>query len=67
MARKLQRKYIISIIDINHLKLTIMEENKNKVNEQQLNEVAGGVYRGGKEGGKEAAKEGGKEGAKSFF
>lgn len=44
-----------------------MEENKNKVNEQKLEEVAGGVKLAGKESLKEGAKEGAKEGGKSFF
>ncbi|MGM9697889.1 MAG: hypothetical protein ACI3Y0_04530 [Prevotella sp.] len=44
-----------------------MEENKNKVNEQQLEEVAGGVNWAGMEGCKEGVKEAGKEAGKSFF
>lgn len=44
-----------------------MEENKKNVCEQELNEVAGGVFRGGKEGGKEGCKEGGKEGGKTMW
>ena len=38
-----------------------MEENKNKVNEQKLEEVAGGVDRGGMQGCKKVAKVGGKK------
>ncbi|MGM9697888.1 MAG: hypothetical protein ACI3Y0_04525 [Prevotella sp.] len=38
-----------------------MEENKNKVEEQQLEDVAGGVHWAGKEECKECVKEGGKE------
>ena len=37
-----------------------MEENKNKVNEQQLDEVAGGVNWAGMYVCKECGKEGGK-------
>ena len=44
----------------NLYKLNIMEENKNKVDEQKLEEVAGGVHWAGKESLKEGAKEGGK-------
>ena len=38
-----------------------MEENKNKVNEQHLEDVAGGVDRGGMQGCKKVAKIGGKK------
>ena len=44
-----------------------MEENKNKVNEQKLEEVAGGVKGAGMQGCKEGAKEGAKEGGKELF
>ena len=38
-----------------------MEENKNKVNEQKLEEVVGGVNWGGMQGCKKVAKVGGKK------
>ena len=38
-----------------------MEENKNKVNEQKLEEVVGGVNWGGMQGLKECGKEAAKE------
>ena len=44
-----------------------MEENKNKVEEQKLEEVAGGVKWAGMQGCEECGKEGAKEGGKSFF
>lgn len=53
----LQQKIIFMY---NLYKLNIMEENKNKVEEQKLEEVAGGVHWAGKESLKEGAKEGGK-------
>ncbi|MGM9703641.1 MAG: hypothetical protein ACI3YZ_08875 [Prevotella sp.] len=34
-----------------------MVEKKKCIDDEQLEEVAGGVYRGGKEAGKEACKE----------